>query len=160
MTTGIFLLLGSNLNDREANLQQATAGIEQTVGPIVQRSSVYRTAAWGKHDQPDFYNQVIQLDTPLDPQTLLTSILAVEQRLGRTRTEVWGSRIIDIDILLYHDRVIRSEVLNIPHPQLEFRRFALTPLAELAADVIHPVLQKKISELLEECPDQLAVQKI
>lgn len=152
-------MLGSNLGDRLKNLESATTLIGERCGKVTARSQVYHTAAWGKTDQPDFLNQAIEIQaSSLLPQTLLVKILEIEQELGRERLEKWGTRVIDIDILLFQHQVIRSRDLVIPHAQLENRRFALTPLNEIASQVVHPVLGKKISELLEQCPDQLAVE--
>lgn len=155
--TGIFLLLGTNLGDRIQNLDDARRAIEVHCGRILAQSSVYATAAWGKTDQPEFLNQAIAIDTPLLPQSLLNTVLEIERNLGRERIEKWGTRVIDIDILLYNHQVIRSRDLVVPHPQLPNRRFALIPLNEIAADLVHPQLGKKISQLLDECPDGLAV---
>ncbi|SKC56691.1 2-amino-4-hydroxy-6-hydroxymethyldihydropteridine diphosphokinase [Ohtaekwangia koreensis] len=160
MNNGIFLLLGSNLGDRAQNLETSRNLIQQTAGRIVKASSIYQTAAWGKSDQPDFYNQVIEIETLLDPDTLLQTTLQIEEHMGRTRTEVWGSRIIDIDILLYGDVIVEHERLKIPHPQMTNRRFTLVPLSEIASEVIHPITRKEIRELLLICEDQLAVVKV
>ncbi|HEY9048409.1 MAG TPA: 2-amino-4-hydroxy-6-hydroxymethyldihydropteridine diphosphokinase [Ohtaekwangia sp.] len=159
MDSGIFLLLGTNLGDREQNLAKAKDLISKQVGNLVKESSIYQTAAWGKNDQPDFYNEVIEIDTTLSPQALLQTTLHIEEELGRKRMETWGPRVIDIDILLYRDSIIDTARLTIPHPAMAQRRFTLVPLAEIAADILHPVLQKKISELLDLCPDQLAVRR-
>jgi len=157
--TGIYLLLGSNLGNRKNNLTEAIVHLK-TSGQILSQSAIYQTAAWGKTDQPDFYNQVIHFDTNLSAHELLDSILKIEQEMGRTRVIKWGERLIDIDILLYHDQILADTNLSIPHPQLELRRFALIPLAEIAGSVIHPIVQKSIHQLLENCPDKLAVQKV
>src|SRR6478609_8458864 len=98
MNNRIFLLLGTNLGDRKTNLKNALEEIESSVGPISVLSSLYQTAAWGKLDQPDFYNQVVEVETGLDPLELLKTTLVIESKLGRERKEKWGERIIDIDI--------------------------------------------------------------
>ena len=159
MKSIMFLLLGSNLGDRKTNLTVARNEIELAVGAIIKTSSLYQTAAWGKTDQPDFLNQAIEVETLLPPEEALHQILKIEIALGRKRKEKWGERIIDIDILLYRDLITTSPQLTIPHPQLPSRRFALVPLTEIAADFVHPGLQKTIRELLEICPDQLEVDK-
>ena len=160
MNTDIFLLLGTNLGDRLGNLRIARAEIEAHVGEIVRASSIYRTAAWGKTDQPDFYNQVICIDSTLSAQHILTKIFNIEEHMGRERLEKWGARLIDIDILFIGNAQIDSPSLKVPHPEIVNRRFTLVPLAEIAHDFVHPSNQKKISELLEECPDHLPVEKV
>jgi len=153
----LYLLLGGNLGDRILYLQQARASIAAQVGPITCNSKLYETAAWGKTDQPPFLNQVLEVQTALTPEQVLQSINAIEQELGRVRQEHWGSRVIDIDILFYDNLVLQTQRLTIPHPQLHLRRFTLMPLAEIAPDLVHPVLGKSIKELLEECEDDLEV---
>lgn len=159
MNDGIFVLLGSNLGDRAANLRKAITMIGELPGIVLRQSAVYQTAAWGKTDQPDFFNQVIRLESTLDPEELLTGLLDIERRLGRERLEKWGPRAIDLDILFYHQRVVNLPHLTIPHPQLHLRRFTLVPLAEIAHDKIHPVLHQSVEHLLELCPDPLPVHR-
>jgi len=155
-----FLLTGGNLGNRFKNLELAYKQIHQTCGQVISASSIYRTAAWGMYEQPDFYNQALQLQTFLSPDALMLALLSIEEKLGRKRTVKMGPRIIDIDILLMNDTVCNSSIVTIPHPHLQERRFALTPLAEIAANVVHPVFKKTINELLFECTDTLAVYKI
>ncbi len=155
-----FLLLGSNLGDRRNYIETAIAEIETKLGVIVKKSSLYETASWGNHDQPDFLNQVIELKTNLNPGDLLSGVLNIEAGIGRKRHEKWGSRIIDIDILLYEDQIVDEPELRIPHPYLAFRRFCLMPLVELAPEFIHPILGKNIQELLLELSDDLFVKKL
>lgn len=155
-----YLLIGGNVGDRHSNLEQASKLIQANAGNIARRSSLYETAAWGKEDQPPFLNQVLQVETELGPQELLQAVLNAELEMGRTRKEKYGPRTIDIDILLYNDDIIESNELNVPHPQLHLRRFALLPLAEIAASKLHPVLKKSIDELLLECSDKLSVKKL
>jgi 2-amino-4-hydroxy-6-hydroxymethyldihydropteridine diphosphokinase len=155
-----FLLTGGNMDDRRAELARAVRLIAAACGKINAVSSFYETAAWGKTDQPPFLNQAIELHTAFDAQKLLHELLAIEKRLGRVRKEKNGPRLIDIDILLFNDDVIDQPNLKVPHPELANRRFALTPLAEIAKELKHPVLQKTIATLLRDCPDTLAVKKI
>jgi 2-amino-4-hydroxy-6-hydroxymethyldihydropteridine diphosphokinase len=153
-----FLLLGSNLGDRRQHLLDALGGLSY-LGTIRKVSSVYRSAAWGNLDQPDFLNAAVELDTTLLPELLLEDILDLEKDMGRIRVEKWGARIIDIDILFYGNFVLTSSRLVIPHPELQNRKFALVPMAEIAPDLVHPALGKSISELLRVCKDRLAVEK-
>ena len=155
-----FLLLGTNLGDRKKNLSIARNAIEVSVGTLLKASSIYQTAAWGKTDQPDFLNQALEIQTSLSPEEVLAEILKIEYTMGRTRDQHWGERIIDIDILLFEKEMISSTALKIPHPELASRRFALEPLAEIAGDVMHPVLQLTIQAMLEQCPDLLEVHRI
>ncbi len=154
-----YLLIGGNLGNRNAYLAEAHRHIQQFCGNIVHSSAIYETAAWGKTDQPSFYNQSLVLETALDPEKLMEELLAIETLMGRERKEKLGPRIIDLDILLIDDKVINSPLLQLPHPALAFRRFALLPLHEVAPTLWHPVLKKNIGQLLQECTDPLNVQK-
>ena len=127
---------------------------------VIRRSSIYETAAWGKTDQAAFLNQAIVLETSLDAPTLMRQLLTLEEQMGRVRIERYGSRTIDIDILFFNEDVIRLPWLAIPHPEVANRRFALAPMDEIAADYVHPILQKTIHELLTQCPDKLDVKKL
>ena len=154
-----FLLTGSNLGDREKNLAAARELISLHAGTIGDASFIYETAAWGKTDQPSFLNQAIELHTLLNAKQLIRRILRMEKTMGRVRDEKYGPRIIDIDILLFNDEIHDFPFLKTPHPEMQHRRFALLPLSEIAADLLHPVFNKTIAELLKECPDQLEVKR-
>ncbi|NQX39597.1 2-amino-4-hydroxy-6-hydroxymethyldihydropteridinediphosphokinase [Pedobacter steynii] len=157
----VYLLLGSNLGDREMLLTEAVEQIGNRVGPVFSRSSVYETAAWGKADQPSFLNMAVGVNTMLSPLEVLQEVLAIEEELGRVRKEKWGSRLIDIDVILFADQIVNiGEQLQIPHPQMQYRRFVLEPLTEIAGEVIHPILQKSVSEILGILDDNLTVTKI
>ena len=156
----VFFLLGSNLGDRNLFLQQAIAYIRDEIGPIVKASSVYETQSWGKTDLPDYLNQVVLVNTKLTAREALEKILAIEHQIGRIREEKWGARIIDIDILFFNSEIIDELGLHIPHPELHKRRFTLEPMAELAPNLIHPVLKKVILQLKNELSDSLIVKKI
>lgn len=156
----VYLLIGGNLGDRTAYLRHARQMIQEKCGQIARFSSVYETAAWGLEDQPSFYNQALLLKTELAPAPLMETLLAIELQLGRERTIALGPRTIDIDVLLYNSEVITSDLITVPHPRMQLRRFVLMPLAEIAPNVEHPVLNQTILQLLENCPDTLAVQKI
>lgn len=159
MINGIYLLLGSNLGDKKNNLKMACDGMS-SIGEITRRSSFYATAAWGNTAQDDFLNQAIELNTALPPHQLLEQLLAIETSLGRIRTEKWGPRTIDIDILFYRDEIINTATLRVPHPEIQNRRFALAPMNELAPGLLHPVLKRSIQDLLTHCPDASSVEKI
>ena len=153
----IYLLLGSNLGDRLLIMQAARELIQKRIGEIHAVSSVYETAPWGVLDQPAFLNQVIKVQTTLEPEELLRIILEIEHELGRIRYERWGARVIDIDILYFQNLILDSARLTIPHPRLHERSFTLAPLAEIAPDYIHPVFGKNTVELLALCKDNSAV---
>ena len=154
----IYLLLGSNLGNRELLLDNAIKQIEQKIGKVFAKSAIYETAAWGKTDQPSFLNLALGVETSLSPIELLNTILAIEEKLGRIREEKWGARLIDIDVILYCNEVVNlGEILTIPHVELQNRRFVLQPLAEIAPNQIHPILKKTILELLENLTDSLIV---
>jgi 2-amino-4-hydroxy-6-hydroxymethyldihydropteridine diphosphokinase len=155
-----YLLIGSNMGNREQCVTAAKEHLERHCGRLVQQSSLYQTAAWGLEEQAPFLNQAVEIHTALQPEALLHTVLFIEECLGRKREIRYGPRLIDIDILLFNNEVVHTESLQIPHPQLHNRRFALTPLAEIAPELMHPVFQKTVLQLLDECPDKLDVQKI
>ena len=156
----VFLLLGSNLGDRQLFLKQAINVIEN-IAEIVQISSVYETEAWGVEGQPNYLNQVLLVKTDLLPRAMLKKLLDLEKALGRKRTEKWGSRTIDIDILFFGEMIINDDPnLIIPHPRLHERRFTLEPLGELDNQFVHPVLKKTILQLKNELTDSLIVKKL
>ena len=154
------MLTGGNMGDRMNYLLLAHAAIEEMVGTVANSSAVYETAAWGLEEQPSFFNQVLRVDTQLEAMDVLHTVLRIEGNLGRKRALKYGPRTIDIDILFYNDEVIELPGLVVPHPQMAFRRFVLTPLNEIAPGKVHPVLHKTVAQLLADCPDTLAVHKI
>jgi 2-amino-4-hydroxy-6-hydroxymethyldihydropteridine diphosphokinase len=149
MEEPIFLGLGTNLGDREANLRTAKGKLSSQV-KIVKESPIYVTPPWGYEDQPDFLNQVIQVTTRLEPTQLLDYLKGIEDDMGRKATFRYGPRLIDLDILFYGQRVIREESLQIPHPRLHERAFVLVPLHDIAPDFVHPVLRETIRDLLSK----------
>jgi len=155
----VFLLTGGNIGDRLNYLSRAKEEIKKRCGNVLQMSSVYETAAWGNENQDVFLNQVLKIETFHRPEHMLNVILQIEEDLGRKRQIKFGPRTIDIDILFFNDEIITQHRLKIPHPQIQDRRFVLVPLNEIAAEKIHPLFNKTISELLSECTDPLAVNK-
>jgi 2-amino-4-hydroxy-6-hydroxymethyldihydropteridine diphosphokinase len=155
-----YLLIGGNEGDRRLQLATARTGITKAGGRILLASSLYETAAWGKTDQADFLNQALEVSTVQDAPQWLATLLAIEEKMGRRRLEKYGSRIIDIDILFFNNSIIRDERLTIPHPEIQYRRFALAPLEEIAPFYTHPVLNRTVRELLADCSDPLTVKKV
>ncbi len=154
MSERIFVSLGSNLGDRENNLSKAREEI-QKIAKIIGVSSVYETEPVGYKEQTKFYNQVIEIQTSLAPEILLEKCLEIETRLGRVRTIKNRSRCIDIDILLYGDKIIKQHII-LPHPRMTERAFVLIPFAEIAKEIVHPEKKQTIALLLE----QLAKEKL
>jgi 2-amino-4-hydroxy-6-hydroxymethyldihydropteridine diphosphokinase len=157
---GKYLLLGSNVGDREKYLREARVKVLKHIGPITGMSSIYLTEPWGYEEQSSFYNQVIQVETNLNPFETLKVILNIEKEIGRIRDGKWKERIIDIDILYFQDIIINEDQLTIPHPGIPDRRFVLEPLCELIPDAIHPLLKVSNKKLLDKTKDQLRVEKI
>jgi 2-amino-4-hydroxy-6-hydroxymethyldihydropteridine diphosphokinase len=143
-----YIGLGGNEGDVSLNLQAAIAEIgELPETRVVRVSSLYRTAPVGLVEQPDFLNGVVAVDTSLEPADLLDRLLAIERSLGRTREVPGGPRTVDLDLLLWGDRVVETPSLRVPHPRMHERAFVLIPLAEIAPHAVHPVLSKSIREL-------------
>ncbi|REJ81779.1 MAG: 2-amino-4-hydroxy-6-hydroxymethyldihydropteridine diphosphokinase [Bacteroidetes bacterium] len=151
----LILLLGTNLGRRIANISTAIHQIETLLGKVLKKSSVYETAAWGNTEQPDFLNQVIQVETGKNPTECLEILLQIEAGMGRIRNLKWEPRIIDIDILFYDSEIINLDHLKIPHPELHRRKFVLIPLAEILPEFVHPQSLKTANEMLAEVSDPL-----
>jgi len=149
----VFLLLGSNLGNRQAILNEAIAHIEAQIAPISAKSSVYQTAPWGVLAQPSFLNQVVCFQTVLHPIDILQRALKIEQIMGRERRERWDARLIDIDLLYCGSVIVKMADLMVPHPRLHERRFTLVPLAEIAPKFVHPVFKQNNQQLLDNCVD-------
>ncbi len=152
-----YLLTGSNQGDRQLQLSKCIDELNENAGLVQCRSALYETQSWGNEDLPCHLNQALLLQTSLSPLQLLGIIHNIENSLGRIRTQKWGIRAIDIDIIYFDDIVVNHPQLIIPHPLVHLRRFALTPLAEIAPDYQHPVLLKTNKSLLSACPDGLNV---
>ena len=143
-----YVALGSNLGDKEANLRKALELLEERGVEVVKTSSFICTEPYGVTDQPQFLNGVCEVHTSLEPLELLHTLLDIEQEMGRVRLRHWGERNIDLDLLLYEDVVMDTPQLKLPHPDMQNRDFVLLPLAEIAPELVHPTLQKTISELV------------
>ena len=142
-----YVALGSNLGDKEANLRRALELLIERGVEIVKTSTFISTEPYGVTDQPTFLNGVCEVRTSLEPLALLHTLLEIEQEMGRVRLRHWGERNIDLDLLLYEDVVMDTEELKLPHPDMQNRDFVLLPLAEIAPELVHPILQKSIEEL-------------
>jgi 2-amino-4-hydroxy-6-hydroxymethyldihydropteridine diphosphokinase len=153
-----YIGIGSNIGDKKANCLKAIEYLGEC-GKVIKASSLYYTEPVGYREQEDFINAVAAVETSLSPEQLLQSCHAIEDKLGRKRTIHWGPRSVDLDILLYGNLVTSDPELVIPHPLMAQRRFVLIPLAEIAADAVHPVFGKKISQLLAEIKDTATVMK-
>lgn len=156
-----YLLLGGNLGDREANLKKAIDLLNDKIGKVIAISSLYETAAWGKTDQPAFLNQAVGVETNLSAIAVLDLALSIEQELGRVRKDKWGERLIDIDLILFGDQIIDiPDKLQVPHPHMQNRKFVMEPLAEIAPEVVHPVLGETILSICRNIDDPLEVKKL
>ena len=155
-----YLILGTNMGDKETYLLQACHMLSANDTVLVRKSSKYETAAWGLEEQEPFLNQALELSTTLSPLQLLQRCQNIEIKLGRERNEKWGPRTIDIDLAYYENLIISVEELIIPQKNLENRKFALAPLSEIAPEKVHPILGKSNSELLAHCSDSLPIKKI
>ena len=153
----LYLHTGSNQGDRIQILRKANDYIEAKIGSILIASSFYETAPWGNEDQANFINQALKVTTMLSAEEVLYTIHLIEKKLGRHREIKWAPRPIDIDILFYHNQIIKNEALTIPHPHLQNRNFVLFPMLEISPKYIHPELGLSIENLFLQSKDQLKV---
>lgn len=156
----ITLSLGSNEGNSKLILENACRLLQSEIGKLASISAFYSTKPWGNPNQPDFLNNALILQTEFSPQECLLIIQKIEIELGRIRTEKWGKRTIDIDVLFYDNLTINEKNITIPHPEIENRNFVLQPLAEICPYFIHPILNKTIKELLLVCKDESEVIKL
>ena len=154
------LCLGSNLGDKRFQLKQAMELLESDEVIVIHSSSIYLTEPVDYPNQDWFFNQVLVVKTQLPPHCLLTHCLQIEKSFGSEHRLPKGPRVIDVDILLYENQIVTDQKLTIPHPKFHLRRFALTPAAEIAGGIFHPVLGKSISNLLSHCKDRAEVVQV
>ncbi|CAD2080773.1 2-amino-4-hydroxy-6-hydroxymethyldihydropteridine diphosphokinase [Jeotgalicoccus coquinae] len=146
-----YLGLGSNIGDREESLNNAIAELSGVPGiQVTKISSRYETKPYGNTNQPDFINMAVEVDTNLTPLDLLETVLGIEHELGRVRTEIWGPRSIDIDVLLYEDLELKLTDLKVPHPEMHLRSFVIDPLYEIAPKREHPTLHMTVEKIKEQ----------
>lgn len=145
-----YIGIGSNLGNRRYNCLKAIEMLKKSGLAVHKVSSLYETEPWGLKEQPRFINMAVEIGTDLPPAKLLDLIKTIEKRMGRKKTERWGPRRIDLDILLYDDLSVQDDNLNIPHPLMHERTFVLEPLSEIAPEKVHPLLLKTVSALLRE----------
>jgi len=157
----VFLSIGGNLGNKRANFDKVYTHIQNELGCIVLRSSVYETPPWGFDSEDSFWNQVLCIETLLNPSEILEKIKNIDAAYGRKRnSEGYSSREMDVDILYFEDKIIETENLTIPHPLLHKRLFVVVPLAEIAPDWVHPVLKLTSVEMLNNCEDKSEIKKV
>lgn len=149
----IYIQLGSNVGDRNSYIKESLLQIEKILGTITCESKTYESSPWGVTEQRNFLNKVISVKADFSAKDALKTLQNIEDDLGRKRTEKWGERTIDLDILFYNNETINTKELTIPHPHIQDRKFVLMPFAEMNGKFIHPTLKKDIFALLKECKD-------
>ncbi len=161
MQNQAFIGIGSNLDNPMEKCREAATLLQAIPGiTVAALSSYYKTEPLGQPDQPWYINAVAEIRSTLDPLALLHALLHIEKEMGRERTDKWGPRIIDLDLLFYGNSVLNIAALKLPHPEIPNRKFVLAPLEEIAPDHVHPVLQKTVREMLNDLPDDLKVERL
>jgi 2-amino-4-hydroxy-6-hydroxymethyldihydropteridine diphosphokinase len=154
MLRQIYLCIGGNLGELEANLEEAIGFIDFNFGDVLAVSSVYESEPWGMTDVPNFLNQVVHIQSELTNEELLAEIAELEEFFGRERSaNGYVSREMDVDVLFIDEEIVESESFQVPHPRIAERRFVLEPLVEIASEVVHPILKLSVAELLKACKD-------
>ena len=157
----VYLSIGTNMGDRKANIEAASQALSK-FSKVVATSSIFETEAWGDIPLNPFYNIVLAIKTKINPHDLLLACQQIEFEMGRVKqlSQVYENRVIDIDLLFFNDEIVQTNTLTIPHSLLCKRLFVLKPLVDLAPELIHPVQNKSISDLLSICDDETVVRKI
>lgn len=153
----LVLHLGSNLGNPAIMLQSANALLEKEFGKYLHKSEIYKSAAWGMVDQPDFLNQAVVFQTDISPEECLKKIKSIEIYLGRKSRKRWAEREIDIDIIFYGSQIVQQMDLEIPHKEISNRMFVLKPLNEIIPNFVHPFLSLTVSQLFDRSKDTLEV---
>jgi 2-amino-4-hydroxy-6-hydroxymethyldihydropteridine diphosphokinase len=157
----VYLGLGSNIGDKKGYLKKAESEISKILNTkVLKSSSIYKTEPWGIKNQDFFLNSVLEINTSLKPAELMAELKRIEIILGRKEREKWFQREIDIDLLFYEEFILEIDKLKIPHPEISNRNFVLIPLCEVNPELLHPVLKKTVTELLNESKDNSAVTKL
>ena len=160
LKNNVFLSTGSNQGESIQILESANSLIEKQIGLIRRASPMYKTAAWGKTNQPDFVNQALWVQTIFSPLLVLKKLNDIEKNLGRVRFERWGPRRIDIDILYFNNQQINHEKLQVPHPEIAQRNFVLAPMMDIAPQFKDPLVKLSIEELWNQRKDKSSIQRI